>query len=320
MKTMMRSVAGLMLVVAATAGCGLAQDAAPEMHVKEIVATQTPEVMAASPFCQLESDLYHPYVMKIRPVNQKTLSSDLASLMEESEEVLLISPAFPVSDVLSPSGDNIFRYFDAKVLRVWKGSQKIGDTVTVALPTPLRTLYPAPAHRPGHDAPPNQVQIFERGMSSIVKCSVQAEYQPLYVTHQGDRDWKGIGRGPYVAFLRKSHEEDKVQIGPGFRLTGGDGLQGLYALNQPPGQENPQCTAVAMTPAKSSANADNMNKCLAAMEASGNFISSGYINDPFLVKYGAMPVASFLKEVQATADSLGYAPLGDISAPTAKAQ
>lgn len=309
MKIMMRSVAGLILAAAATVGGGWAQDAAPEMHVKEIIAAQTPEVKAASPFCQLKSDWEHPYVYKIRPVDQKTLSPDLASLMEKSDDVLLISSPIFGRDVLSPGGDDYFMYFDATVLRVWKGSYKTGDTVTVALPTPWRTVHPVPAPRAGHTAPPSDMHLSVWDLSSF-HCSGQAENEKLYISDQGNPDWKGTGRGPYVAFLRKSQDEDKVQIGPGFRLTGGDGLQGLYALNQPPAEENAQCHELTVTWVKhtASATADNMNECTAATEASENPISSGYINDPFLVKYGAMPVASFLKEVQATADSLGYAP------------
>ncbi|MGA2891028.1 MAG: hypothetical protein ABSE51_23655 [Terracidiphilus sp.] len=310
MKTTMRSVAKLILAAAATAGCGWAQDATTEMHVKEIQAAQTPEVLAASLFCQLQSDSYHPYVFKIRPVDQKTLSPNLASLMEQSEEVLLISSPIYGGDVLSPGGDNYFKYFDATVLRVWKGSYKTGDTVTVALPTPWRTVYPAPAPRAGQKAKSiasdTHIYAFDR---SGRHCSGQAENEPLYITYQGNRDWKGTGRGPYVAFLRKSHEEDRVQIGPGYRLTGGDGLQGLYALDQPPAEENPQCHELTVTWVKhtASASADNMNKCLAATEASENPISTGYLYDPLLAKYGAMPASEFLKQVQATADSLGYA-------------
>jgi hypothetical protein len=41
---------GVLLIAAVVAGYGLAQDATPELHVKEIKATQTPEVIAASFF------------------------------------------------------------------------------------------------------------------------------------------------------------------------------------------------------------------------------------------------------------------------------
>jgi hypothetical protein len=99
-------------------------------------------------------------------------------------------------------------------------------------------------------------------------------------------------------FLRKS-QVDEIQITPGFRLTGGDGLQGLFSLAQHPSEEVTNCK---------SAIKGSIEPCIVSLEASQTPVSMRYRGDPLLKKYDSMPVASFLKEVQATADSLGYAP------------
>ena len=306
MTIMMRSVVRSMLIAGVVTGFGLAQETTPEKHAKDIEAEQTQDVMAASQVCQ-QSGEDKPYVYKIRPVEQKNLAQDMAGLMEMSNEVLLAREMPGYSNALSPAGDDVFEYFDLQVLHSWRGSLKAGDIVTVALPVRLRIWHPgAPAY----------VDVAESGFGfrpqSTLKCPWQMiNGKPLAVDIKGVRDWQGAGHDPYLLFLRKSTQEDAVQIAPGFRLAGGDGLQGMYALSNSETEGIHNCDF--QTPAFFSTNS-NAPGCIASLEANQRPVFTGYrpasgglTGDPILKKYGAISVSSFLKEVQATADSLGYA-------------
>jgi hypothetical protein len=50
-----------------------------------------------------------------------------------------------------------------------------------------------------------------------------------------------------------------------------------------------------------------VEKCNAFLENGQFSVSVPYRLDPLFKKYNGMPLSNFLKEVQATADSLGYA-------------
>ena len=306
MTIMMRSVVRSMLIAGVVTGFGLAQETTPEKHAKDIEAEQTQDVMAASQVCQ-QSGEDKPYVYKIRPVEQKNLAQDMAGLMEMSNEVLLAREMPGYSNALSPAGDDVFEYFDLQVLHSWRGSLKAGDIVTVALPVGLRMWHPgAPAY----------VDVAKSGIPFAPESSLKCAWQmingrPLVVNIKGVRDWQGAGHGPYVLFLRKSTHEDAVQIAPGFRLAGGDGLQGMYAFFNSETEGTHNCDF--QTPAFFSTSSGNGPGCIASLEASQRPVFTGYrpasgglTGDPILKKYGAISVSSFLKEVQATADSLSY--------------
>lgn len=307
MTIMVRNAVRLMLIAGIVTGFGLAQETTPEKHAKDIEAEQTQDVMAASQVCQ-QSGEDKPYVYKIRPVDPKNLAQDMAGLMEMSDEVLLARLTPGNTDTFSPAGDDVFEYRDLQVLRGWKGSLKAGDIVTIVLPVSLRMWHPgAPAY----------VEVAEREFEfpsqSTHKCPWQTiNGKPLVIDIKGVRDWQGAGHDPYVLFLRKSTQEDAVQIAPGFRLAGGDGLQGMYALSNSETEGIRNCGF--QTPAFFSTSSGNGPDCIASLEANQRPVFTGYrpasgglTGDPILKKYGAISVSRFLKEVQATAESLGYA-------------
>jgi hypothetical protein len=310
--TTMCTVARLILAVAVMSACSLAQGTTPEKHAKDIEAEQTQDVMASSQVCQ-ESGEDKPYVYKIRPVDQETLAQDMAGLMEMSDEVLLARQTPGSSVALSPAGDDVFEYFDMQVLRSWKGALKAGEIVTITLPVRLRMWHPgAPAY----------VDVAESGFrfrpQSTLRCPWQTiNGKPLVVDIKGVRDWQGAGHDPYVLFLRKSTQEDLVRIAPGFRLAGGDGLQGMYALENSITEGNRNCGF--QTPAFFSTTSGNGPACIASLEASQRTVFTGYrpasggiTGDPILKKYGPISVSNFLKEVQGKADSLGYSTQAEV--------
>jgi hypothetical protein len=239
----------------------MAQETVQEKHVKDIKAEQTRDVILASPLCQRTRE--NPdSASHIRKVDPATLESDLNSLMDKSDEVVLGGVATAYATAISPSGDDIAQYFDVKVLRTWKGLHKVGDTLTLALPL---------------------------GFLTCGKTS--------FVTAPGT-PWKTNSQGPFVLFLRQSHGNETQWI-PAFQLTGGEGLQGMYDLPVSLKSEDyKNCNGVLD---------GSVGKCNAFLEASQDPISIPNRVDPLLEKYDEMPIAAFLKEVQATADSLGYA-------------
>lgn len=92
-------------------------------------------------------------------------------------------------------------YCDVTALNTWKGSHKVGDLFTFALP------------------------------GGAVRCGmVPPEYGPDDSTADPPNfDWGDAAGGLYVLLLRESRG-DETQVTPGLRRAGGHGTQGLFAL------------------------------------------------------------------------------------------
>jgi hypothetical protein len=267
MKTL-RDLTRLTLATALAVECGLAQQAQPapaaEKHVKDFRSAQTQAMISASALCQQVRET-HSYVHR-RDVDPLTLAPSLFTLMQQSDEVILASTFGDQTSALAPSGQDVVAYFDVKVLRSWKGTHKVGDLVTFAMPW------------------------------GAVNCAVpvkNGQANTAAVTMTGGLDWETVRyAGPYVLFLRKS-QGDETQLTPALRLTAGDGMQGLFVVHSAYDQV---CTAVMPGSA---------TKCNASLDASREAVSVRYRLDPLKEKYEGMPVPQFLQEVQATADALG---------------
>jgi hypothetical protein len=191
--------------------------------------------------------------------------------MEKSDEVILATQTNIIA-AIAPSGEDVVTYYDVKVLRTWKGSHKVGDTLTFSEPSGIITCT-----RP-HDY--NQV----------------GKGQSLFQTIT-DGGPGPLGSGPHILFLRQSHGNE-VQLTPGLRLTGGDGMQGAFSINFPyESDEYKNCSSILSASAE---------KCNPILEASQAPIFNLQYSTPLFKEYGKMPISEFLKEVQATADSLGY--------------
>jgi hypothetical protein len=278
MKTTISNLGLLILVVAAVGSLGMtqetAQSAAKEKHVKDIWAEQTREAQSASPLCQetiemrkRPKDSFNLHELKVDPA---TLEPNLESLMEKSDEVVLVGQDSASALAISPSGKDVAQYYDVKVLRSWKGSHKVGDTLTFAMPGgDLNCLTPGIPHQSWVDF----VTIVEGGPSG-----------------NGSLPWGG-----HILFLRQTHG-DETPFLPGLRLTGGNGIQGIYTV---PFSLHDQ-TCVATLP-------EDMKTCRAFLETSQIPVNAQYYaHDPLIKKYDGMPTSDFLRLVQSVADSLGY--------------
>ena len=240
-----------------------AQQPAPEKHVRDIRAEQPWEKINSSAVCDKVRAADHPFIRRIE-VDPATLEPDLTALMLKSDEVILASIQTDEIDTLAPSGEDGVEYYDVKVLRSWKGAHKVGDTLTYALPRGFITCGSVP----GHDQPSMTV---------------------LTQTGAGDW-WHTRALGPYVLFLRQSRGEE-TKLTAGLRLTGGSGLQGLFALGM---NYDRDCAAVPPGEAE---------KCVAGLDTTRETVKVEYERDPLKKKYHGMPVPQFLKEVQSVADA-----------------
>jgi len=267
----------MVLIVAVAGRFGLAQQPAPDKHVKDIRAEQPFEVISASPLCQRVRAEDRSAIHQ-REINPATLETDLPSLMQKSDEVVLASNRTDQLEALSPSGSDAVEYLDVKVLRSFKGSHKVGDLLTFAIPHGAISC----GSEPGNDRPSMAV-----------------------LTLTGGFHWKQRSiSGPSVLFLRQSRGDEK-QLTPGLRLTAGDGMQGLFIVhaNQVRSDFDTDCSAVLP---------GGLERCIARLDASQETVKLQYGLDPLTKRYEGMPVPSFLKEVKSVADSLGYS--GEVSA------
>jgi len=264
------------LMLAMGIGDAAAQQVVPVKRAKDIRAEQTPQAIYASPLCQRAREKGR-LLTHVRVVDPTTLEPDLASLMENSDEVVLAGAATGNTVAVSPSGDDAVHYEDFKILRSWKGPHKVGDTLTFAIPS--ATLFCRPTGDPDG---PSDFSTIDRDDS------------------WNGPGWKGSGLGPSVLFLRQAQGEEK-QLTPGLRLTGGDGYQGQFWAHIPKEQyvEDNQCTGALD---------GSVDKCNAFLDKSQIPVSDRYIRDPMFKKYDGMPISRFLNEVQSVAESFGYAP------------
>jgi hypothetical protein len=264
---MRRAERAFVSLIVVALGCGLMQASASEKHVEDVKAEQTPDMIAASALCRHLLEPGHHHDADTAPnVDPAMLEADLSSLMLKSDEVVLGgrygNPVDTYASVLSPSGDQAISYLDVRVLRTWKGSHKVGDLLTFAMPF------------------------------GGVSCEANRTGPVVGVATRtgGWTDFEGIGsEGPYVLFLRHSRG-DETQIMPELRLTGGSGLQGLFVLTSP---LRVDCTAISSKYRK---------RCNDQLIASLAPVKIQYRRDPLKKKYNGMPASVFLREIQSLAD------------------
>lgn len=128
---------------------------------------------------------------QICAVTPANLLNDLASMMRDSDDVVLVS-IFRNSCQVSPSGEDPVTFYDAVVLDQWKGTT--GDLATLSVPM---------------------------GMVAFDRDTRAATSIP------GFRPLQNGGR--YVLFLRFARGDEK-QLTPALRLVG-DGVQGAFELS-----------------------------------------------------------------------------------------
>lgn len=304
MQRSVRGFAQMILAAAVAVGYGRAQEETSEKHVAQIIAesrVKHPAGAEESVLCQQAKAERPPYShYHFREVNPATLEKDLPALMQKSDEVVLVGAILRVVSALSPSDADAVTYQDVRVLRTWKGSHKVGDRLTFAFP------------------------------NASIRCGPNPEDVSGTVTGPGPENrwlltWTYGFDGPYILFLR----QDNTQLVEGLRLSGGDGMQGLFVVNHSDiRDEHSDLFACFRASIDHIACTDdnwvhrypgfpecldphiddgNIARCNAVLNASQKAVAIGFDHDPLREKYEGMPISSFLKEVQSAADLSGKA-------------
>jgi len=293
METAKRDLARLIFAAIAAAGCGLAQGPAPapakaqEKHVRDFRAEQPQASIYASAVCQAARTDGYRRSSNLHRVDDATLEPDLSSLMAKSDEVILGSTMRGNISVLSPSGEYAVEYIDVKVLRTWKGSHQVGDTVTFGLPDADVLCASRGANAAGISPEGNVVSPWWNGR------------QPGFGTFTAGGDWGGFHSGPLLLFLRHSQGSEAQHI-EGLRLTGGDGVEGMFDFS-------PLRVTSAEFHACRGDSVRDVATCNEVLSADDLPVSLPYHRGPLFEKYNGTPTFAFLQEVQSVAASLGYA-------------
>jgi hypothetical protein len=296
----MDHLAGAILAIGMAAGCALAQQEAAEKHVPEITAeskTNHPQGVANSLLCQRAREQHPPYSsFRVHEPNLAKMEKDLAALMRASDEVVMVGTPLRWVTALSPSGEDAISYADARVLRSWKGSHKVGDVITLGSWQGTVTCGPSHGEFSGTTVGPS----------------------PRFLYHMPSPTYSPDG--PYVLFLRRRGEGSQIEA---FRLAGGNDVQGLFDLvpgqlisdrhsaygscfrasydqlachSYPHGWSPEWCRDPQI-------DAENIAQCNAAVSASKEPIfAKGFDEDPLRGKYQGKPIASFLRAVDTAAD------------------
>jgi len=280
------------------------QDDLVEKHVTDILAeykTKYPHGPSDSTLCKWALDQHPPYSRShVREVNAATLEKDLAASMQTSEDVVLVGVDLREAWALTPTGEDAVAYTDSRVLRVWKGSYKVGDLLTRGMWGGVITCGPDKKDFTGTQVGLVPVSMFlGRGNFS---------YAP---------------DGPFVLFLQR----DKAGEIETLRLTGGGGVQGMFNLRPSEIWDIHSPYSVCYTASydrlacrdyyERSGGKATLESCrdpavdlrnIAVCNVVMNNLSEpveafGVNQDPIRQKYNGMPVASFLKEMQTAADS-----------------
>lgn len=274
MKTGIRGFFQLALLTTALAvGLAMAQEE-PEKHVAEIrAAFEENRDAELGVLCQdVKPDgRIHGHNRKLHP---GSLVSDLSTLFENSDDVVIggmDSMTRSTVMVPSPNGQDGVTYLDAKVLHSWKGSHKVGDLITLALPR------------------------------SVIRCPNGSTVGTS--TGDDENTWSNTDFlvGPFVLFLRHPAGDDAALM-MGLTLTGGDGMQGVFSLQQNPQSRNCMCASVVDPKALAcKSGVDYISRCNQELEALTKPVVMQLIQGPLGKKYDGMPVAEFLREVQSLA-------------------
>lgn len=286
MKTMMRYLSGAALAAAAL-GTAQPQSAARELSISDIEAQWPAETLFASDLCKRVREdprkretgwremPYSALVTQPYVVNAKTFVPDLHTLMEISDEVILVG-VINYDSVLSPSGNSVATYDQARVIHTWKGPHHPGDVLVFGVPFGTVDCTPTPS--------------------------------PVPLTPMTRFDLGGLPpvTGPYlyVLFLRQA-KGDETQLVQGLFPAGGEGTQGMFMIPLPELREDEwgdYCIGVYRRV--------NGKSCDTAMQTSQSPVTvlpdshdppDPNAPDPLVKKYYGMPASEFLKEVQAAA-------------------
>jgi len=251
------------------AAAGAATSAAQEKHVKDILADQPRELISASKLCQRAwSSPAYGYDI-VRRVNPATLEPDLEHLMADSDEVIVASSSSNFTSAISPSGTDAYRYYDVRVIRALKGTHKVGDVITFAVPYAMLSCWG------NANSPHGGVATFDTRTDG----------------------WRSGVYGPFILFLRRT-TSDQTRFIPGYRLTGAEGAQGLFGVPH-------DSTAREWDRCDESSSLKALRNCNSFLESSQSPIMAGFDDKLLSEKFDNMSVSDFLNLLQNMADKTG---------------
>ncbi|MGB6194651.1 MAG: hypothetical protein WBF42_19460 [Terracidiphilus sp.] len=274
MKTIMRNLTGALLLAGAALVTAQPQDATHELRLSDIRARQPRETIFASAPCQRTRESPRHSIVQRLAIDPNTLVQNLGALTEKSDEVILAG-VLDHATVLSPSGESTAMYYEARIIRSWKGSHHAGDVLTFGVP------------------------------GGRVLCAPSGFDRSFFWALPAGNDWGFPDRGPlvYVLFLRQS-KDDETRAVQGLRLAAGEGVQGMFMIQVPypihpfdPDAER-YCAGVLQ---------GSVQHCDSYLETSQSPIMVPYARDPLAKRYGGRPASDFLHEVQSVAASQGLA-------------
>jgi hypothetical protein len=267
MRTILRNLAGSLLVAAAALGTGQPQSATQEIRPRDFRAQQPKEVVSESAPCQRAREAPRGRISQDYVIDPSSLVPDLKTLVDMSDDVILAG-VLDRATVLSPSGESTATYLEVRVIRRWKGSHHAGDTLTFGLPI------------------------------GAVGCELtpQLDGSRFEVTPENNFGFSAPKPLPliYVLFVRKSRGNES-QFVQGLRLTAGDGLQGIFGI-EVPGSTNEEPVTDCDGGQKWS-----WQRCDGYVKTSQSPVLNPNSRDPLAKTYRGMPAAEFLQVVQSVA-------------------
>jgi hypothetical protein len=278
MNTIMRYLTGAVLAAAAL-GSALPQSATHELSLSDIKAQSPQETIFRSDPCRLaRGDPANEPVFQRYDPNPKTFVPDLHTLMEISDEVVLVG-VIEDDSVLSPSGKSVATYDQIRVIHSWKGPHHAGDVLVFGVPYGDLLCTP----------------------------TIQSVVAPHFILGES---LPATGPYLYVLFLRQA-KGDETQLVQGLFPAAGEGTQGMFMIPLPELQEKRSgdyCIGISMQA--------NGKRCDTLMQTNQSPVGvlpdtrkppDPNPPDPLVKKYNGMPALDFLREVQSVAGGQGDA-------------
>jgi hypothetical protein len=156
------------------------------------------------------------------------------------------------------------------VLRKWKGSHEVGNVITYQIA--WGKVFCEPGHPTGS------------GPDLTAETEITLP------------DFEWFPDHPAVLFLRRTNTNES-QFGPGLRITGGDGIQGMYGL---PRGSAPDRSCNRGHPNSS---ADDIARCNTFVDKDRELVTSCCRFDPVMKELSGTPFSDFLNQIQALADA-----------------
>jgi hypothetical protein len=260
MKTIMQKLAAAAFVTAAALGIAQTDGDTKELRAKDIKEQMPEAALHTSAPCLQAKASPDLRVTRYTKIDPGTLVPNLSTLIQQSDEVVLAGTSIFPYRALSPSGERVIEYYDVKVMRSWKGSHQVGETLTFGVP-----------------------------YGGLYCGSTEANHLIEFDTVPPIGTWANIYDGvPHFLFLRKP-QGDETELVQTLIPAGGEGLQGVFSIWLSPTSEAARNCNGELPGA--------LEWCDSYMETSLDQVRLPYNPDPLKKKYDGVTVSKFLRIV-----------------------